>query len=77
MGFESSIKLFSLRLCLGLNNFFQSMFKDSEIVKPFQLRKSKCGYIINFGLAPYFKDLLLKEIKVFDCFRVFDCFLRV
>ena len=25
---------------------------------------------MNFGLAPYFKDLLLKEIKAFDCFGV-------
>ena len=43
--------------------FFWSMFTDSEIVKTFQLSKTKCGSIINFGLAPYFKDLLLKEIK--------------
>ena len=25
---------------------------------------------MNFGLAPYFKDFLLKEIKASDCFRV-------
>ena len=25
---------------------------------------------MNFGLAPYFKDLLLKEITVSDCFEV-------
>ena len=46
------------------------MFTDSKIVKSFQLSKTKCGYIINFGLAPYFKDLLLKEIKASDCFGV-------
>ena len=23
---------------------------------------------MNFGLAPYFQDLLLKEFKTFDCF---------
>ena len=54
---------FSLRSCLGLKMLFWSMFTDSEIVKTFQLSKTKCGSIINFGLAPYFKDLLLKEIK--------------
>ena len=54
---------FSLRSCLGLKKLFWSMFTDSEIVKTFQLNKTKCGSIINFGLAPYFKDLLLKEIK--------------
>ena len=25
---------------------------------------------MNFGLAPYFKDLLLKEVKAADCFGV-------
>ena len=57
---------FSLRSCLGLNKLFWSMFTDSEIVKSFQLSKTKCGYIMNFGFAPYFKDLLLKEIKASD-----------
>ena len=54
---------YSLRLYLGLNELFRSMFTDSEIVNSFRRRKTKCGYIINFGLAPYFKDLLFKEIK--------------
>ena len=26
-------------------------------------RGPKCTYYINFGIAPYFKDLLLEEIK--------------
>ena len=45
------------------------MFTDSKIIKSFQLSKTKCGYI-NFGLVPYFKELLLKEIKASDCFRI-------
>ena len=46
------------------------MFTYGEIVKSFQLSKTKCSYIVNFGLAPYFKDLLLKEIKASDSFRI-------
>ena len=61
---------FSLRLCLGLNKLFRSLFTENEIVKYFQLSKTKCGYIMNFVLAPHFKDLLLKEIKASDCFGV-------
>ena len=61
---------FSLTSCLGLSELFRSMFTDSEIVKSFQLTKTKCGYIMNFGPAPYFKDFLLKETKAFDCFGV-------
>ena len=70
MTFKVASSHFSLRSCLGLNELFRSMFTDSKIVKPFQLNKTKCGYIMNFGLAPYFKDFLLKEIKASDCFRV-------
>ena len=51
---------FLLRSCLGFKELFRTMFTDSEIIKSFQLSKTKCGYIINFGLAPYVKDLLLK-----------------
>ena len=68
MDFKVVSSHFSLRSCLGLNDLFRSMFTDSEIVKSFQLSKTKCGYITNFGLAPYFKDLLRKEIKASDCF---------
>ena len=64
---------FSLRSYLGLNELFQSMFTYGEIVKSFQLSKTKCSYIVNFRLAPYFKDLLLKEIKASDSFRILFC----
>ena len=55
---------FSSRSCLGLNDLFRLMLIDSEIAKSFQLSKTKCGYIINFGLAPYFKEHLLKSLRV-------------
>ena len=54
---------FSLRSCLGLNDLFKSMFPDSEIAKRFKLSKIKCVHLINNGLAPYFKDVLLKSIN--------------
>ena len=44
------------------------MFIDSEIAKSFQLSKTKCGYLINYGLAPYFKDVLLKSINSSEFF---------
>lgn len=39
------------------------MFPDSDIAKSFKLSKTKCGYVINYGLAPYFRDLLVKMIS--------------
>ena len=50
--FKVASSHFSLKLCLGLDELFRSMFADSKIVKPFQLSKTKCSYIMNFGLAP-------------------------
>ena len=58
----------SLRSCLRLNDLFKAMFIGSEIAKSFQLSKTKCGYLINYGLAPYFKDVLLKSINSSEFF---------
>ena len=70
MDFESYIKPMS---CLGLKELFEAMFSNSEIVKSFKLSKTKCGYFINFGLAPYFKDMLVK--KFFVKSQYFCCFI--
>ena len=39
------------------------MSPDSDIAKSFQLSKTKCAYYIVKGLAPYFMEMLLQEIK--------------
>lgn len=54
---------FSLRSCLGLNEILKAMFDDSEIAKSFKLSKTKCGYLINYGLAPHFQDILNQSIS--------------
>ena len=46
------------------------MLTDSEYFKSSQLSKARCGYVMNFGLAPYFKYMLHKEIKASNCFGV-------
>ena len=38
------------------------MFPDNKIAKSFQLSKTKWGYIINYGLAPYFKELVTNAV---------------
>ena len=35
------------------------MFKDSKIAQSLTLGKTKCSYVICYGIAPYFKDLLM------------------
>lgn len=46
------------------------MFPDSVIAKQFNLSKSKCCYIINFGLGPYFQSELALEIPEKTGFHV-------
>ena len=40
------------------------MFLDSTIAKNFQLSKTKCGYYIYFGVAPYVRKLLKETIEI-------------
>ena len=39
------------------------MFPDSAIADSFKLSRSKWGYLINHGFAPYFSEVLLSEIE--------------
>ena len=39
------------------------MFGEEEVLSKFSLSKTKCAYIINYGIAPYFKELLTQCIK--------------
>ena len=53
----------SFRSCLDINDLFSAMFPDSCIAKKFAMSKTKCAYCINYGLAPFYKEKLLSEIK--------------
>ena len=46
------------------------MFPDSTIAKSFQLGADKIRYIADYGIAPYFKGLLIGSFKKGDCFVV-------
>ena len=46
------------------------MFPGSEIAKTFKLSKAKCGYFINYELAPFLKDVLLKSINASEPYFV-------
>ena len=50
--------------CLNVNELFRKMFPDIQVAKSCQLSKTKCAYYVVFGLAPYFKELLVKDIKL-------------
>ena len=48
--------------CLNIKELFHNMFSDSHNMKLFKLSQNKCEYLIIFGIAPYFKEVLRKKI---------------
>ena len=45
------------------NNLLKVMFPDSNIAKLFSLGPDKLRYMCNYGLAPYFSQLLKEEVQ--------------
>ena len=45
-----------------LNQTFPSMFLECPTAQKFQLGHDKLKYVINWSLAPHFKDLLKKKL---------------
>ena len=39
------------------------MFRDSKIAELFSCGNTKCSYIINFDIGPYFQSLLNQALK--------------
>ena len=52
---------FLLSSCEGTNALLCEMFLDSKIAHSFSLSRIKCNYILKFGLALFFKTILLIE----------------
>ena len=57
---------YSNNSCFDVSQVFKCMLPDSEIAKSFELGADKLKYVINFGLAPYFKDMLGELLKKSD-----------
>ena len=49
------------------------MFFDSEAAKAFSCGKTKCSYLVNYGVAPYFLALLNTQVMELEhCIPSFD-----
>ena len=46
-----------------ISDLFKSMFLGKKIVEKFSCGRTKCDYYINHGLAPYFLETLMMELK--------------
>ena len=63
---------FSLRSCEGVSDCFKEMLPDSKIANKFSLARTKCSYMITFGIVivPHFASLLLEDFKQSDNFSI-------
>ena len=53
-----------------ISDLFKVMFSDSQIASEFQMSGTKLSYLINFGIAPHFRQLLVDEINCCSFFTM-------
>ncbi|XP_065665582.1 uncharacterized protein LOC136087006 [Hydra vulgaris] len=59
---------YSFRSSENKSKQFASMFPDSKIANNFSCGRTKSGYIVTHGLAPYLKKILLGDLNKLDNF---------
>ena len=67
---KSVMPHFSYNSAHDITDVFKAMFPDSIIAQHVSCGPTKLSYLISFGIAPYFMDLLLKELKDAPCFVI-------
>ena len=67
---KSVMSHFSYNSAHDITDVFKAMFPDSIIAQHMSCCPTKLSYLISFGIAPYFMDLLLKELKDAACFLI-------
>ena len=60
---KSVMSHFSYNSAHDITDVFKAMFPDSIIAQHMSCGPTKLSYLISFGIAPHFMDLLLKELK--------------
>lgn len=62
----------SFRSNTDMDKVFKIMFPDSAVAANFSCSERKTSYVAIFGLAPHFKNLLLKDLEGKDFVLLFD-----
>lgn len=53
----------SARSSDALLSLFPSMFPDSNIASQVSLGRTKCHYLLCFGIAPYLEEILIRQVR--------------
>ena len=63
---RTTMKQSSYNSCEKLKDLFCDMFPDSKIAERFALGPTKASYVICYGLAPFYKEKILKQLTPKD-----------
>ena len=61
---------YSLNSAQDITDVFRMMFPDSKIAQQMSCGATKLSYLITFGIAPFFKKELLRDVSKAPCFVV-------
>ena len=60
----------SLKSCADISDLFRLMFPTCAIAKNFSMGKTKCSYVINYGIAKYFFENLIEDVNACNDFVI-------
>ena len=64
---------YEANVCRDLQNIFSTMFTDSNIAKSITFGAGKMRYVVNYGIAPVFKSVLIDSVRKAEVFvALFD-----
>ena len=46
-----------------MQSLFTNIFPDSNVANSLSMLKDKLSYVINFGIAPYIRDMFIENVK--------------
>jgi hypothetical protein len=52
----------SFNSCNGDNELYAKMFPDSAVAANYKMKRTKCEYVLEFGILPHIKDLILNDV---------------
>ena len=65
---KSVMSHFSYSSACDVVDVFRAMFPDSNIAQGMSCGPLKLSYLITFGIAPYFEQVLVEDLKKAPCF---------
>ena len=57
------MSIFSNTSCSDITKLFKSTFPDSKIAANFAIAENKIYFAVKYAVAPYFKEMLVKEVQ--------------